>query len=138
MFIHCRGGISRSGTVVCQSLKQMGYTPKQALLMNIGVMERLRINYKKILYLILASSVTMNSKRADYWNAAYSEYWRKRVEETKTDQLESSVQAGDKVTEVTRYTSAYLKHLQPGNILDVVAVGAVFPFLQNRVCAFLE
>ena len=41
----------------------------------------------------------MNSKRADYWNAAYSEYWRKRVEETKTDQLESSVQAGDKVTE---------------------------------------
>ena len=31
VFIHCRGGIGRSGTVVCQSLKQMGYTPKQAL-----------------------------------------------------------------------------------------------------------
>ena len=31
VFIHCRGGIGRSGTVVCQSLKQIGYTPKQAL-----------------------------------------------------------------------------------------------------------
>ena len=31
VFIHCRGGFGRSGTVVCQSLKQLGYSPKQAL-----------------------------------------------------------------------------------------------------------
>lgn len=31
VFIHCRGGIGRSGIVICQSLKQIGYGPKQAL-----------------------------------------------------------------------------------------------------------
>ena len=83
----------------------------------------------------------MNSKRADYWNAAYSEYWRKRVEETKTDQLESSVQAGDKVTEGDEvYFGIFKAH--PCNLVIssmLVAVGAgFFLFLQNRVCAFLE
>ena len=31
VFIHCRGGIGRSGIVICQSLKQIGYGPKQSL-----------------------------------------------------------------------------------------------------------
>lgn len=77
----------------------------------------------------------MNSKRADYWNAAYSEYWRKRVEETKTNQLESSVQAGDRVTEGDEvYFDIFKAHpLQPGNILDVgCGWGRFFPFFAEQ------
>ena len=56
VFIHCRGGIGRSGTVVCQSLKQMGYTPKQGLSLirtwRHGAVEN---KLQEDLYLILAS-----------------------------------------------------------------------------------
>lgn len=31
VFIHCRGGLGRSGLVVCQALKRMGFEPKKSL-----------------------------------------------------------------------------------------------------------
>lgn len=77
----------------------------------------------------------MISKRADYWNEAYSEYWLRRVEETKTDQLVSSIQAGDRVTEGDEvYFDIFKAHpLLPGNILDVgCGWGRFFPFFVEQ------
>lgn len=77
----------------------------------------------------------MISKRAEYWNAAYAEYWLKRVKEAETGLVESSIQAGDKVTEGDQvYFDIFKEHnLNPGNILDVgCGWGRFFPFFAQQ------
>ncbi|MDB2324450.1 class I SAM-dependent methyltransferase [Alphaproteobacteria bacterium] len=77
----------------------------------------------------------MSNKRADYWNKSYSEYWQKRVAESKTGANLSSIQDGDKVTEGDEIYFEIFEDFHPvgSSILDVgCGWGRFFPFFAQK------
>ena len=59
--------------------------------------------------------------RKDYWDRAYLEYWKQRVDESSRAGGESTVIAGDSKTEGDEvYEMMFNRHpMRPGSVLDV-------------------